>query len=425
MTKHSLIFYFQFSTFNSQFSILNMIHHYFKIAFRNLRKYRTQNMISIIGLAVGFVCFALSAIWIRYEMSYDDFHPKADRIYLVQNHPNKWNTQNADSTEISSYASFPLVKYLKDNFPEIEDICIVNSRIKAQDITVIDVDASFFNIFDLPKPPLSGFFERGSIQPALITDLKHTEFVKNELKLESQGITKQWPANTNIPFQVITPLWTQFTEEQMTTGRGGGGFGLQAWVLLHKGIDLAVLHKKIDKIMVDNSPKPMSVFLTPIKKLHYTDPSKRLKSEIKFNHILIFSLSGLLVILCALFNHITLYISQMKMRLREFALRKVNGSSNGQIIRLLYLEFLIVLFISLILGSLALTFCIPYFKEYAEIGSSSFSIIGELLIYAFGILLFAFLMGLIPILHFRKRTLQEPFNINMLQKTKTCFVKSA
>ena len=51
-----------------------MIKHYLKVAFRNLMKYKTQSLVSIIGLAVGFTCFALSALWIRYEMTYDDFH---------------------------------------------------------------------------------------------------------------------------------------------------------------------------------------------------------------------------------------------------------------------------------------------------------------------------------------------------------------
>ena len=42
-----------------------MIIHYLKIAFRNLFKYKTQSVISVLGLAVGFTCFALSAIWIH------------------------------------------------------------------------------------------------------------------------------------------------------------------------------------------------------------------------------------------------------------------------------------------------------------------------------------------------------------------------
>ena len=34
-----------------------MITHYLKVAFRNLLKYKTQNLISIVGLAVGLFCF--------------------------------------------------------------------------------------------------------------------------------------------------------------------------------------------------------------------------------------------------------------------------------------------------------------------------------------------------------------------------------
>lgn len=60
-----------------------MIYHYFKIAFRNLLKYKTQSIISIIGLAIGFTCFALANLWIHYEMTYDNYHKDADRLYLL------------------------------------------------------------------------------------------------------------------------------------------------------------------------------------------------------------------------------------------------------------------------------------------------------------------------------------------------------
>ena len=41
-----------------------MILHYLKIAWRNLLKYRMQSFVNIFGLAVGFACFALSAMWL-------------------------------------------------------------------------------------------------------------------------------------------------------------------------------------------------------------------------------------------------------------------------------------------------------------------------------------------------------------------------
>ena len=43
----------------------NLLPHYLTVAVRNLRRYRTQSVISIVGLAVGFVCLSLSALWLR------------------------------------------------------------------------------------------------------------------------------------------------------------------------------------------------------------------------------------------------------------------------------------------------------------------------------------------------------------------------
>ena len=87
-----------------------MITHYLKVAVRNLLKYKTQTIISILGLAVGFVCFALSAFWIRYEMTYDAFHEDADRIYLVI---------TDDELSPGKYACFTppaLTDYLQTNY---------------------------------------------------------------------------------------------------------------------------------------------------------------------------------------------------------------------------------------------------------------------------------------------------------------------
>ena len=60
-----------------------MIVHYIKIAFRNMWKYRSQTLISLIGLAVGFTCVALATLWIVYEMTFDSFHKNAKQMYVV------------------------------------------------------------------------------------------------------------------------------------------------------------------------------------------------------------------------------------------------------------------------------------------------------------------------------------------------------
>ena len=46
-----------------------MIQHYSKVALRNLMKYKTQNLISTIGLAVGLLCFSICFYCSRYMQS--------------------------------------------------------------------------------------------------------------------------------------------------------------------------------------------------------------------------------------------------------------------------------------------------------------------------------------------------------------------
>ena len=84
-----------------------MLKHYLLIAIRNLLKYKTQSIVSIIGLAMGFTCFALATLWIRYEKTYDNFREGAERIFLVRNEDK--NSKDGLSTVTPS----PLAAYLQ------------------------------------------------------------------------------------------------------------------------------------------------------------------------------------------------------------------------------------------------------------------------------------------------------------------------
>ena len=61
-----------------------MIAHNLTLAWRQLVKYRLQSAVSIISLAIGFACFALASMWIKYETTYDAFHKDAENLYIVR-----------------------------------------------------------------------------------------------------------------------------------------------------------------------------------------------------------------------------------------------------------------------------------------------------------------------------------------------------
>src|SRR3954447_9468037 len=60
-----------------------MFNNYLRIALRNLLRHKAFSFINIIGLAIGLTCCLLIARYVQHELSYDNFHAKADRIVRV------------------------------------------------------------------------------------------------------------------------------------------------------------------------------------------------------------------------------------------------------------------------------------------------------------------------------------------------------
>ena len=117
-----------------------MIRHYLILAWQQLEKYRLQSLVSIVGLGIGFACFALTMLWIRYERTFDTQHPEADRLYVV------YEKQYL-------YVREPVAGYLAMNFPEVAEASNVSHRQMPllidgveQKVYSIEGDSSFLNM---------------------------------------------------------------------------------------------------------------------------------------------------------------------------------------------------------------------------------------------------------------------------------------
>ena len=104
-----------------------------------------------------------------------------------------------------------------------------------------------------------------------------------------------------------------------------------------------------------------SLVVNPLTSLRYESP--RTPTEVKFNHILLFSLAGGLVILCSLFNFLMLFVTRIYTRKKELALRQICGSSYKGLLALFSIEFLILFFTSLLIGMVLIELVYPFFKE--------------------------------------------------------------
>src|SRR5690349_18357535 len=140
-----------------------MVRNYFKTAFRNLIRNRNYTIINIAGMAVGIAVCMMIFIIIQFHKSFDDFHPKKDRIYRVLT-----EYHHADAANISygKDVPFPLPAGLKAAFPQIEQVAPIfashDDQLLIPDSNGTGVktfkehnglfftEPSFFTMFDFP-----------------------------------------------------------------------------------------------------------------------------------------------------------------------------------------------------------------------------------------------------------------------------------
>lgn len=60
-----------------------MFKNYIKIAWRNFKKGKLYSFINLSGLTIGMTSFVLIALFVQYELSYDEQHENGDDIYRI------------------------------------------------------------------------------------------------------------------------------------------------------------------------------------------------------------------------------------------------------------------------------------------------------------------------------------------------------
>ena len=134
-----------------------MFKNYLKIAFRNILRQRVYSLINIIGLAVGIACCILILLFVRYELSYDQFNKKADRIYRVTR---EWFNEDGGSSLHLARVAPPIGPLLKNDFPNIvkEEVRFLhdsNVFLEIKNNPVVEenffwAEPSAFKIFTIP-----------------------------------------------------------------------------------------------------------------------------------------------------------------------------------------------------------------------------------------------------------------------------------
>ena len=354
-----------------------MILHYFKIAFRNLCKYKTQNIISIIGLAVGLLCFCICIYCSRFVESTDHcfanhnriaelnlYDSKADRYFSGSPVPlaEELRTWSLGETEAISSVTYPRER---PYYVELSQ-----EKILPYELETIEID-TFYNEIFTPEM-VAGHWKMASqsLNSVILSQSmaikifgnaesaigKHMTLMRRlNTSPEStpktggivytiQAVMKDIPLNNSLDFmQNIDMLTVNDSEGLLQSPKRHNMTGASTYALLAAQTTCAALEKQFSKRNYTYTLYNESYTIT------VNGMGTQLKKQGASYLALVTGIIGTLILLVGLINFFHFLIGSFFNRTKEYSIMKMAGCNWKQLFSLLFIQSLIVISISFVL----------------------------------------------------------------------------
>jgi putative ABC transport system permease protein len=393
-----------------------MIKNYLRVVFRNLAKNKAFSFINIVGLAVGMAACLLIMQYVSFELSYDNFHTKGDRLYRI----NQDRYTGGKLSTVWAAGASAAAPAFKAAFPdEIEDYTKLLSTGQAlishgdQKYVIKNnflVSGSFFKLFSYRL--LQGDANTALTEPK---SMVLTESVAKQLfhganamgqtvtlygkTMKITGIMQDMPVNTHIKFDVIESYTTlkeiwqappNFDPEKQWFSDG-----FTAYVLLKPGVNPRVLESKfipIAKRGYADIPNESAVYtLQPVKDIHlYSNRKLEITPNGDGKSVYLLLGIAIFVIVIAWINYINLATARGMARAKEVGVRKTLGSAKGQLVLQFMFEAMALNGLAILAAVIIIAICIPAFASLTGL-NIGLSLFGSLTFWG-GVLL-TFLVG--------------------------------
>lgn len=357
-----------------------MIKNYFKIAFRNLLRNKGFSVINILGLAIGMASAVLILLWIRNEISYDDFHVKKDRIYEA------WNRASF-SGELRCWNTTPkvLARTMEKDFPEVEQAVRVNwpsnilFTVGEKRLTVKGnmVDSNFLQVFTFPLLQGNAATVFNDMHSIVLTEtLAQKLFGKEDpmgkmIKLDNKdnftvtGLMKDPPNNTRFTFEYLLPY--SYFRSQGSDDENWGNNSIRTYVLLkpNASVDAVNAKMKVLKPRYDKDEPKWEMFIYPISRWRlyssFTNGVEDNSGRIEF--VRLFAIIAAFILLIACINFMNLSTARSEKRAKEVGIRKVVGAQKTSLVSQFIGESILMAFLSAIVAVIIVLFTLQPFNR--------------------------------------------------------------
>ncbi|WP_339925265.1 ABC transporter permease [uncultured Cyclobacterium sp.] len=363
-----------------------MYRNYLKIAWRNLTRRKGHALINIGGLAIGIAVCILIFIVVQFELSFDDYHQKKDRIYRVLTEYHHANTPVFYGAAIP----YALPEGIKSALPQIEKVAAFYAERNTQLLIVDDsgkttnkfkeksgvfvTEPNLFDIYDFEwlagnasvlKDPNNVVLSRetaikyfGRWEEAMGKTIKWN----NKELLKVTGILNTIPKNSDLQVKLLIAYGTGYTSNFLQSSDWDGtdsSFG--CFVLLPNNVTPASVDLQLKVLSKENkvTDNEDSHVLQPLDQIHFDTAAGNFSNRsISKEMIQVLWIVAGFILLIACVNFINLSTALAVNRAKEIGIRKVVGSSKLHLrVQFLTETFLIVILadlLALVIVSLSL-----------------------------------------------------------------------
>lgn len=379
--------------------IPNMLPNYLKVGFRNLKKDKGYSVINIAGLTIGLAAFLALGLYIRFELSFDSYHAKANRIYNVM-------IQYPEGTFFGgpplAVTPAPMAGTLREEVPEVETattVNVINTLFIKEDLNNFEdgiaADPTFFDVFSyewLAGDPNTALLDPGSLvltkslakkyfphENPLGKTIEAKLWGQGEKKLKTvTGVIDDVLVNSHFTFDYILPVESDpFFVSNLTSASSWTNFNYYTYFSLQSQTQIENVKNKITELLqskLESTPyysdksqdKLPSYKFMPLKdiRLYSSEVRYPITTQNSIRTIYLFGVIALIILLIACVNYMNLATARSIRRAKEIGIRKVAGANRINLIFQLISESIIVAFVSILMAITVVQLALPYFSQF-------------------------------------------------------------
>ncbi len=333
---------------------------------RGLRRHAGYTAINVVGLALGIAACLLIALYVRHELSYDDFHDDAEQIHRVV----------ADyGQNVMPAIQWPAIAEVRRRNPSLtvapffkSDAVVGRDTRRFNEDQLFVAQPSFFDVFTFPVR--QGTAKEAFDEPytAVLTPEKARQYFGDQnpvgktlevtgfpfqrdttVTVTVTGVLEPIPDASHFHPEVILSWATldaavDFTERKRDNWSGGV---FRAYLKVPEGTAPSGLaetfERQVRERAGDRFEQGFTLRLQPLTDIHlYSDLDLELEPNGSAAYVYVFGFIALMILVLAGVNFVNLALSRSVKRTQEVGVRKSIGATQGQIARQFLVEALLL-----------------------------------------------------------------------------------